>query len=50
MKRIIASRTLALPLAVLLAVGLAGCGGKGKPQTPTVGDRMPILSRIESGA
>lgn len=50
MKRIIASRTLALPLAVLLAAGLAGCGGKGKPQTPTVGDRMPILSRIESGA
>ena len=54
MKRISASRRhLALPLAVLLASGLAGCGvlgGKDKPQTPTVGNRVPVLSRIESGA
>lgn len=53
MKRNNASRFLALPLAVVLAVGLAGCGvvgGKAKPQTPTVGDRVPILSKIESGA
>ncbi len=54
MKRIIASRSLALPLAVLLAAGLAGCGvvggGKPKRQTPTIGNRVPILSRIESGA
>lgn len=43
-----------LPLIVLaLALGLSGCkvfGGKGGPKTPTVGERIPILSRIESGA
>ena len=53
MKRNNASRFLALPLAVVLAAGLAGCGmigGKAKPQTPTLGDRVPILSKIESGA
>ena len=40
-------------LIALLAAGLAGCGvfgGKGGPKTPTVGERIPILSRIESGA
>lgn len=42
-------------LAGVLAVGLTGCkgglfgGGKDKT-TPTVGNRTPILSRIESGA
>lgn len=42
-------------LAGVLAAGLAGCkgglfgGGKDKT-TPTVGNRVPILSRIESGA
>jgi outer membrane protein assembly factor BamB len=42
-------------LAGVLAVGLSGCkgglfgGGKDKT-TPTVGNRVPILSRIESGA
>ncbi len=45
---------LALPLALVLATALSGCGilggGKGGPKTPTVGDRVPILSRIESGA
>lgn len=38
--------------ALLLATMLAGCGvlgGKDKPETPTVGKRVPILSRIESG-
>lgn len=38
--------------ALLLATMLAGCGvlgGKDKPETPTVGNRVPILSRIESG-
>ncbi len=43
----------ALPLAIMLALSLSGCsvfGGKGKPTTPTVGNRVPILSRIESGA
>jgi outer membrane protein assembly factor BamB len=48
-----ASRTAA---ALLLgtALALAGCshvhGGKAKAKTPTVGERIPILSRIESGA
>ena len=53
MKRHSANRYLALPLAILMASGLAGCGvlgGKDKPQTPTVGNRVPVLSRIESGA
>ncbi|MCB2047072.1 MAG: PQQ-binding-like beta-propeller repeat protein [Novosphingobium sp.] len=42
-----------IALVALLAAGLAGCGvfgGKGGPKTPTVGERIPILSRIESGA
>jgi outer membrane protein assembly factor BamB len=46
-------RSLALPLVVALAMGLSGCGvfgGKGGAKTPTVGNRVPILSRIESGA
>jgi len=41
----------ALPL--LMAVCLSGCGifgGKGGPKTPTVGNRVPILSRIETGS
>jgi outer membrane protein assembly factor BamB len=42
-------------LAGLIAVGLTGCkgglfGGKDDKTTPTIGNRMPILSRIESGA
>ncbi|HEX8057263.1 MAG TPA: PQQ-binding-like beta-propeller repeat protein [Novosphingobium sp.] len=41
-------------LVVALALGVSGCGvfggGKGGPKTPTVGNRVPILSRIESGA
>ncbi len=42
-------------LAGMLAAGLTGCkgglfGGGGEETTPTVGNRMPILSRIESGA
>ena len=47
------SRHLAAPLVLALAIGLAGCsvlGGKGKPSTPTIGNRMPILSRVETGA
>lgn len=43
-----------LVLAALLPALLAGCGvlgGGDKPkQTPTVGDRKPILTRAESGA
>jgi outer membrane protein assembly factor BamB len=42
-------------LAGMIAVGLTGCkgglfGGKDDKTTPTIGNRMPILSRIESGA
>ncbi len=42
-------------VAVLLAGGLAGCsgglfGGGDKKTTPTIGERVPVLSRIESGA
>jgi outer membrane protein assembly factor BamB len=50
----LASRTvsrLAAPMALVLA--LTGCGvfgGKDKPTTPTVGKRMPILVRVETGA
>jgi len=39
---------VALPIAVGLALALSGCGKKG-PTTPTVGNRVPILSRIEAG-
>ncbi|MCX9148581.1 PQQ-like beta-propeller repeat protein [Erythrobacter sp. WG] len=41
-------------LAGVLAVGLTGCKGglfgRKDKTTPTIGNRMPILSRIESGA
>ncbi len=42
-------------LAGVLAAGLTGCkgglfGGGDEKTTPTVGNRVPILSRIESGA
>ncbi|HEY6870532.1 MAG TPA: PQQ-binding-like beta-propeller repeat protein [Novosphingobium sp.] len=43
-------RHIAVPLVLGLAVALAGCGGKKRPTTPTVGNRIPILSRVESGA
>lgn len=44
-----------LLLAVLMTGTLAGCsgglfGGGDKKTTPTVGERVPVLSRIESGA
>ncbi|MBV1918205.1 MAG: PQQ-binding-like beta-propeller repeat protein [Sphingomonadaceae bacterium] len=45
------SMRIAIP--ALLAIGLSGCGmlgSDGGPKTPTVGERIPILSRIESGA
>lgn len=44
---------IAAPLLLVLALSVSGCGifgGKGKPTTPTVGNRVPILSRIESSA
>ena len=45
-------RRLAIPavLGLVLALGGCGVGGKNRPVTPTVGNRMPVLSRIESGA
>ena len=45
------TRRLAVPL--ILALALSGCGmlgGKAGPKTPTVGNRVPILSRVETGA
>ena len=44
-----------LATGAVLATALAGCsgglfGGKDDKTTPTVGNRVPILSRIESGA
>lgn len=45
--------TIRTAVPVLLALGMTGCGivgGKHRPSTPTVGERIPILSRIESGA
>ncbi len=47
------SRRLAVPLALVLATALAGCGvlgGKSGPKTPTVGNRIPILTRIDTSA
>ncbi|MEN9718830.1 MAG: hypothetical protein RIQ99_1708 [Pseudomonadota bacterium] len=49
------SRRAAAPLALalVLGLGLSGCGafgGKGKPATPTLGNRVAILSRVETGA
>jgi outer membrane protein assembly factor BamB len=47
-------RVLAVPLVAVLAVSLGSCGvigGNKKPKsTPTLGKRMPVLSRIESDA
>ncbi len=43
-----------LPLAAILLASLAGCGvlggGDKTKTTPTLGNRQPVLSRIESGA
>ncbi|WP_226018312.1 PQQ-like beta-propeller repeat protein [Novosphingobium sp. FKTRR1] len=47
----ISIRSLAVAGSVALALALGGCGAtKGKVKTtPTVGQRVPILSRIEAG-
>ncbi len=38
-------------IALALVAGLSGCKSNSKgPKTPPVGERVPILSRIESGA
>ncbi|MFY8194748.1 MAG: pyrrolo-quinoline quinone, partial [Novosphingobium sp.] len=46
-------RRAALSSALILSLGLGGCGvfgGKDKAKTtPTVGQRQPILSKIEAG-
>ena len=52
MNRTILSRTAC---AAALALALGACsgglfGGGDKKVTPTLGDRQPILSRIETGA
>jgi len=55
MKSTTRTRRFPAPLALLLVTGLAGCGvigggHKHVKSTPTVGNRIPILSRVESGA
>ncbi|MBC2665825.1 PQQ-binding-like beta-propeller repeat protein [Novosphingobium flavum] len=42
-------RALAVPAALSLALALGACGGKKGPVTPTFGNRVPILSRVEAG-
>ena len=45
------TRRFAGTLAVVAALALSGCGilgGKDKPTTPTVGNRIPILSQISN--
>lgn len=48
-----AFRAAALGAFAVLALGLSGCGvvgGKGKVKTtPSLGNRIPVLSRVESG-
>ena len=53
MKSIKANRRWGVTAALMMAVTLSGCGlfGDDDPRsTPTVGNREPILSRIEAGA
>jgi outer membrane protein assembly factor BamB len=53
MKRSNPFRLAAAPVLAAMALALSGCGifgGGDKPSTPTIGKRVPILSRIESGA
>ena len=44
--RTIAASKAALALALVTALGLGGCGilKRGKPRTPTVGERIPVLN------
>jgi outer membrane protein assembly factor BamB len=48
------NRRFAAPLALALVLGLAGCGALGGKKkavaTPTVGNRVPILSTIDTSA
>lgn len=52
MSRSKVARGFALSAVAVLALGLGGCGvvgGKKKVTTPTVGNRVPVLSRIDTG-
>ena len=49
-KTTILTRTLVLGTAALALSACGVVGGDGPGTTPTVGDRTPILSKIESGA
>ena len=47
------SRPVSATLASVLVLALTGCGiigSKAKPTTPTVGNRVPILSKIDTSA
>ena len=50
----IRSRRFAGSLLLVMALALSGChvfgGGKGGPKTPIVGNRIPILSHIDTAA
>jgi outer membrane protein assembly factor BamB len=53
MKRSTPIRLALAPVLATAVLALSGCGifgGGDKPTTPTIGNRVPILSRIESGA
>ena len=53
MTSLLRSRFAAVPIMAALILSLSACGvlgGKGKPSTPTVGNRVAILSRVETGA
>ena len=44
---------LTAAMALVMIAGLSGCGilkGKAKPSTPTVGNRVAILSRVDTSA
>jgi outer membrane protein assembly factor BamB len=53
MSRTNSTRALVYPILAALVLGLGGCGvvggGKKKLTTPTVGNRVPVLSRIDTG-
>ena len=43
------TRRLSAPLALVMVLGLAGCGvfgGKDKPSTPTVGNRVQVAGTV----
>ncbi|MXP31865.1 PQQ-binding-like beta-propeller repeat protein [Erythrobacter jejuensis] len=56
MKSIMRTNALRMGLTAMLAVSLSGCagglfgGGDDDDTTPTIGNRVPVLSRIETGA